>query len=374
MNKRTSILLALAVTVSVASAPLASPQLTYAADSATTIVNGTAKPVSYESLGSLSEGLASFWDRSSTLFGYTNTNGKTVIKAQYEEVKPFSEGLTAVKKGNLWGFIDKTGKVIVKPKYQQVGQGFSEGLAAVKVSSGKWAYINKTGKIVFTASYDEAHDFNDGMAAVWKRKGTTYVGGFIDQKGKEIVKPQYAMLNVFSEGLAPVMKNGKWGYIDKKGKMIIKPQFDGAAPMSEGLALFLQNGKYGYLNAKGKVIVKAQYTGGQSFSEGRAAVKVGGSLSDRSGKWGYIGVTGKLVIPAQYSDENAEIGSFKEGLAFVQRTDGSKLLIDRSGKVRVDLKTNDASVGEFDNGVAIVKTPLEEGNYYFMKNPLKTSK
>lgn len=372
MKKRTSILLALALTASVSTATIT--PTTYAADSATSIVNGTAKPAAYAMLGNLSEGLVSFWDSKTTLFGYADTNGKTIIKAQYDEVKPFSEGLAAVQKGSLWGFVDKTGKVVVKPKYQQVGQGFSEGLAAVKVSSGKWAYINKSGKTVFTAAYDEAHDFSDGMAAVWKKKGTSYVGGFIDAKGKEIVKPQYAMLNVFSEGRAPIMQNGKWGYIDKKGKVVIKPQFDGAAPFSEGLALFLQNGKYGYLNTKGKVIVKAQYTGGQAFSEGRAAVKVGGSISDRSGKWGYIGVTGKLVIPAQFSDEGAEIGAFKEGLAFVQRTDGVKALIDRFGKVRVDLETNDAYVGEFDNGVALVHTTAGQGRYYFMKNPLGTQK
>ncbi|MEJ8306425.1 WG repeat-containing protein [Saccharibacillus sacchari] len=370
MKKRTSILLALALTASVSTATITPP--TYAADSATSIVNGTAKPANYAMLSNLSEGLVSFWDSKTTLFGYANTNGKTVIKAQYDEVKPFSEGLAAVQKGSLWGFVDKTGKVVVKPKYQQVGQGFSEGLAAVKISAGKWAYIDKTGKTAFAAAYDEAHDFSDGMAAVWKKKGNSYVGGFIDAKGKEIVKPQYAMLNVYSEGLAPIMQNGKWGYIDKKGKVVIKPQFDGAAPFSEGLALFLQNGKYGYVNTKGKVIVKAQYTGGQAFSEGRAAVKIGGSLSDRSGKWGYIGVTGKLVIPAQFSDEGAEIGSFKEGLAFVQRTDGTKLLIDRFGKTRVDFKTSEVKVGEFADGVALVNAPLGQSQFYFMKNPLNS--
>jgi len=29
----------------------------------------------------------------------------------------------------------------------------------------------------------------------------------------------------FSEDLAPVYQDGKWGYIDKTGKMVIQPQF-----------------------------------------------------------------------------------------------------------------------------------------------------
>ncbi|OWA34227.1 hypothetical protein B9G55_18065 [Saccharibacillus sp. O16] len=344
----------------------------YAADSASAIVNGTAKPVSYDAIGTLSEGLASFWNAGSKLYGYTDTNGKTVIKAQYNEVKPFSEGLAAVRKGKLWGFVDKSGKVVIQPQYERVVEGFSEGLAAVRKAGGKWTYINKSGKATLTAAYDEVHEFKNGMAIVWKKKGAAYLGGFIDSKGKEIVKPQYPMVNVFSEGLAPILQNGKWGYIDKKGKVVVKPQFEGAAPFSEGLAMVRQQGKYGYINKTGKWIVKAQYTGGQAFSEGRAAVKIGGSANDRSGKWGYIGTTGQLVIPAQFSDEGAEIGSFKEGLAFVQRPDASKVLIDRFGRVQVELNSIDVTVGEFQGGTAIVHTWTEADHYYFMKNPLKS--
>lgn len=368
MKKWTSVALALALTVTIApAAPTA-----HAADSAASIVSGTAKSVGYDALGTLSEGLASFWNAGSKLYGYTDTNGKTVIKAQYNEAKPFNEGLAAVRKGNLWGFVDKTGKVVIKPQYERIAEGFSEGFAAVRKTGGKWTYIDKTGKTAFTAPYDEVHEFKNGMAVVWKKKGAAYVGGFIDAKGKEIVKPQYPMVNVFSEGFAPVMQSGKWGFIDKKGKVVVKPQFDGAAPFSEGLAMVLQKGKYGYIDKTGKMVVKAQYTGGQAFSEGRAAVKIGGTATDRSGKWGYIGVTGQLVIPAQFSDEGAEIGSFREGAAFVQRQDGSKVLLDRFGKVLVDLKSIDVTVGEFDNGAAIVHTWTETDTYYFMKNPLKS--
>ncbi|GGN98430.1 WG repeat-containing protein [Saccharibacillus kuerlensis] len=298
MKKWTPILLALALTFSAAPAAPAA----HAADSTASIVSGTAKTLNYGMVGSLSEGLASFWNESSGLYGYTDTNGKAVIKAQYQEVKPFSEGLAAVRKGKLWGFVDKKGKVVIKPQYERIVEGFNGGLAAVKKTGGKWIYIDKTGRVKITAAYDEVHDFKDGMAIVWKRKGSAFLGGFIDKSGKEVIKPQYAMLSIFSEGLA--------------------------------------------------------------------AVKVGGSANDRSGKWGYIGVTGKMVIPAQYTNENAEVGSFKEGVAFVQRPDYGKLLIDRFGKVVVDLKTNNIAVSEFENGAAVVNAPIGSGQYYFMKNPI----
>jgi hypothetical protein len=52
-----------------------------------------------------------------------------------------------------------------------------------------------------------------------------------------IVEPQYEDADYFSDGLAAVKKDGKWGYIDEEGKMVIEPQFDYAGTFSEGVAV-----------------------------------------------------------------------------------------------------------------------------------------
>ena len=76
----------------------------------------------------------------------------------------------------------------------------------------------------------------------------------------------------FSEGLAPVQIIGKWGlrngnmkngvkgiwgngYIDKKGNFIIPPNFDHASSFSEGLASVQINEKWGYVNKKGAFVI-----------------------------------------------------------------------------------------------------------------------
>ncbi len=41
----------------------------------------------------------------------------------------------------------------------------------------------------------------------------------------------------FSEGLAPICKNGKWGYIDTKGNLVIDYQFDNAFYFTEERAI-----------------------------------------------------------------------------------------------------------------------------------------
>lgn len=45
--------------------------------------------------------------------------------------------------------------------------------------------------------------------------------GFIDKKGTIIITPQFTMVGLFAEGLAPAGKGNKAGYINKLGKFVI---------------------------------------------------------------------------------------------------------------------------------------------------------
>ena len=56
---------------------------------------------------------------------------------------------------------------------------------------------------------------------------------------------------VFSEGLADVRLNGKWGFIDKSGKVVIPFKYDDALPFSEGFAVVELDGKDGYIDKNG---------------------------------------------------------------------------------------------------------------------------
>jgi hypothetical protein len=65
------------------------------------------------------------------------------------------------------------------------------------------------------------------------------------------------MAGRFSDGLAAVKLNGKWGYIDKDGKTVISPQFDQAVPFQNGLAQVVVRSsppKFGYIDRTGKYI------------------------------------------------------------------------------------------------------------------------
>lgn len=162
----------------------------------------------------------------------------------------------------------------------------------------------------------------------------------------------------FSEGLAPVEKNGKYGYIDSNGKVVIPLQYDWCDKFSEGLGPVGKDGKYGYIDRTGKMVLSLQdYYGGSHFSDGLALVSGG----DEDWKCGYIDHSGKLVIPLQYYDA----GDFSEGLAVVGKEVGNDLkygYIDRTGKVVIPLQYDWCE--SFSNGIAAVET--DEHSYIYI--------
>ncbi|WP_066229064.1 WG repeat-containing protein [Metabacillus fastidiosus] len=195
----------------------------------------------------------------------------------------------------------------IPPQYDWASS-FSEGLASVEIN-GKDGFIDKKGKMVIKPQYGQAMGFSEGLSGV-EIKGT-YLWGFIDKKGKMVIKPQYHNVSSFSEGMAQVFLNGKQGYINKSGKQVVKPQFRWSSDFSEGLAAVDINGKKGFIDKTGKVKIKPQYDIVEDFSEGRAVVakldKIG------LGRYGVIDKNGKIIIPLKYDD----ITSFSEGLASV---------------------------------------------------------
>lgn len=110
----------------------------------------------------------------------------------------------------------------------------------------------------------------------------------------EIIPAKYDSAESFSEGLAKVELNSKWGFIDKTGKEVIPLKYDLINPFCEGLAQVTLNEKSGCIDKTGKEVIPCIYEAtGSHFSEGLLPVRV-------NNKWGFIDKTGKEVIPCIY--------------------------------------------------------------------------
>lgn len=145
----------------------------------------------------------------------------------------------------------------------------------------------------------------------------------------------------YANGLAPVIKDNKYGYVNESGKIVIAPAYQEAYPFSDGLALYRQNNKYGYLNTSGKVVIAPKYKDAWGFWEGRAKI-------EQNGKYGFIDTTGKVVIKPQYD----VVGDwFEEGLVLFKQGDQYGYL-DKSGKVAIAPRFDSAK--DFSEGMAAV--------------------
>jgi len=88
--------------------------------------------------------------------------------------------------------------------------------------------------------------------------------------------------------LVPVEKAGKWGYKRTgEDEVTIPYNFDHATKFSDGLALVKKDGKFGYINSKGQVVIPFEYSYATSFSGGKATVKKDGQLGtiDKNGSF-----------------------------------------------------------------------------------------
>ena len=215
-------------------------------------------PLKYEDAWDFSEGLARV--ELSGMWGYINKSGKLVIQLKYEWAGSFSEGLANVKLYGKFGFIDKSGKVVVPFEYDDAG-AFSEGLARVCLFKRihidnigmdyLWGFIDKSGDTVIPHLYYRVSDFHEGLANIGNAI-ITISEPLIDKSNKWVQWPfrEYYGDWYFTEGFARVCShsNHKWGFIDKSKKSVVPPKYDEARHFSEGLAAVSLNGKWGFIS------------------------------------------------------------------------------------------------------------------------------
>jgi len=172
--------------------------------------------------------------------------------------------------------------------------------------------VNSAGKFVLEPQYEEALPFSDFLAPV-KKDGKW---GFINGEGKFIIEPRYEDAFLFSDQAAAVKEGGQWGFINRMGKFLVEPKYENAAVFRQGLAAIQLKGMWGFIDKSGELVISPRFEQVYFFQEDRC-----GAYAD--GKWGFIDRKGQFVIPPKYE----EVLAFSEGLAAVNlggKRDGEK--------------------------------------------------
>ncbi|RXT46490.1 hypothetical protein B6S44_27215 [Bosea sp. Tri-44] len=90
--------------------------------------------------------------------------------------------------------------------------------------------------------------------------GTFDLCGFVDHETKaEVIPRRFERAFPFSEGLASVRIEGRFGFIDETGTVVIPAQFDLAGEFHRGHAEVLIDGKMGAIDRRGILVIQPQF-------------------------------------------------------------------------------------------------------------------
>jgi hypothetical protein len=243
-------------------------------------------------------------------YNFINSDFKFLNKDYYRDSRDFSGKYAKVAKDGEIFYVDRKGREIhIKPshkdtKYVRYGN-FIEGLARVSTLN--------------IGLYDLAfHSDDESAAGTW---------GYVDETGREIIKPQYIYAYDFSNGIAIVCKgkwenkkwphrdhycegywseSAKWGAIDKTGKTVIPFKFDSITVLNNSDDLFRvhyggwENGKYGIIDNKGNWVVEPQFNYITYEFEHDLLVFADNDYDDKFGL--YDAKAGKIIFEPMYYD------------------------------------------------------------------------
>jgi len=213
-----------------------------------------------------------------------------------------------------YGFIDKTGALKVPASFDDASD-FHEGLAAIRIGK-RWGYVTTDGVMVIQPQFHRARDFSHGLAAV--KKGNFW--GYINKVGTFVIQPQFLVAEDFRENSATVSDYVNYGLVGRKGETLLPISASKLGDFSSGIARVKIKEKYGFLRENGTWLQKPIYADAGEFSEGLAAF-------EKDGLWGYLDDSGSVVIAPRFK----HAATFFEGLAAVKGDNGRSGLIDSKG-------------------------------------------
>lgn len=180
----------------------------------------------------------------------------------------------------------------VKKSELDLSTGFYPVASSLK-DDAKYGYISQSLTLEIALVYENAMDFSEDLAAV-KKDGKW---GYINKNGVTVIPFELdscasadAMGNdcafAFSGGLVPASKNGKFGIINKKAETVIGFEFDSILPGKNGVYLACKDGLWGiltideeYLSTVMPTTTKPAVTNAEpAVAKGKYIIKTSGSV------------------------------------------------------------------------------------------------
>lgn len=283
---------------------------------------------------------------------YTYKNSKNKIIFDHISCKlMFKNGYSVINDGEKYGVVNTRAEYVIPKMYDFIADE-SDGMYAClieTVDGAKICYYNDKFELAVSPRIadfhlqSECYDYNfyEGLALYCNPK--THKFGYIDKTGNMIIPEKYEWAGAFSEGIAPVYRNGKYSFIDTTGRVKLSYNTSSAQKFNDGLAAVMINNKWGYIDKTGNWVIKPKYgslEGGDGelitgdFYKGYAGVYLGSGQAYytdiKPNQFAIIDKKGNIIKRydslRQYTTEHGEMG-------YIVNKNGKEYLINYCGKV-----------------------------------------
>ncbi|SFM15223.1 WG containing repeat-containing protein [Paenibacillus sp. 1_12] len=269
--------------------------------------------------------------------GIIDLTGEQVVPPVWDSISSYTEGRAIVIDKQGFKVINENGQILTDKAYSYIAPYSNERAAFATINPNnqgnqRYGYLDLQGHEVIAPQYEEAGDFHAGKAVVKLKKKSF---GLIDRNGALLFSYPYADVGALGDGLLPFQKelSGKYGYINERGKIIISPQYTTAMSFEDKRAIVNTSedytSQYGLIDRDANFVIKPEYNFIRTLGEQRVAI--GKAIDPKrpylGSKYAIADLNGKRLSEFVYTD----VSEFKNGLASV--TDGDHTyFIDPGGK------------------------------------------
>ena len=309
-------------------------------------------------LGALGEENGLYPIRENGLWGYMNRQGETVIPAQWDEAKPFSQGRAVVgvygENGfPCFGLIDTEGDLLLEPRYSRIEEDdFCYLMYEADPVMGLVGWLDKQSGFIQEPKYDYLWDNRTDCGLIlanWREESGEYKDAYLRRDTGEtaILLQEQGELYPdaeFSEGYAFIRIELFDGYsfaeylIDRDGNKTAFPSgiYPGGSVNEGVLRITDGDSLCGLARPDGTVIVPPQYEYVEDASEGRI-------FFHQDAKLGIMDLEGHVILPASLDYDpgwdyfgGGEKHFFHNGYALAKLCDENNarswVIVNREGK------------------------------------------
>lgn len=259
-------------------------------------------------------------------WGFADRADKMVIKARYDDVEPFSEGMARVKKNGKYGFVNEKGELIVDTQYDDATDFFFNPCAAnggnhlsICKLNDKYGVVKDDGSIYVPFEYSRIENLNN-VSCIAVKEGSKEANTYMYLGGSAYIY-EFDKVTPLKDAIILAEKEGKTMFIDIDGDVYPDMTFDEFSGFQGyDLAVVKRNGKYGILNSDLQYLVPCicPY---YEFNYGKHLI---GKSMNAFG----VCSEGKMIIPHTCSETN--IFPFASAIAY-KKDNGKFDIIDYSG-------------------------------------------